>query len=102
MNARDGFLSEMILLAVPLCRQAEKSLARKGPGRKPIIPDWFIALMIMVSVAKGKKSKSAQFRFWQEHWHLLESWLGDWRLPDTLFENSGRTSRLLRNTLVFR
>lgn len=96
MKAKDGVLTELIAMAVPLCRQAEKSLVRKGPGRKPIIPDWFIASMIIVSVAKGKKSKSAQFRFWQEHWRLLESWRGDWRFParSTFFDRYRRAWRL--------
>jgi len=72
MDHTDNILREMIAVAEPLCRDAAKQLARSGPGRKPVIPDWFLALMIMIAISKGKKSKAAQLHFWSYHHLLLE------------------------------
>ncbi len=56
-------LEALVKLAMPLLREAERQCPRTGPGAKPIIPDWFVGVLIMVAVLKRKKTKSAQFRF---------------------------------------
>ena len=55
-------LEALVKLAMPLLREAERQCPRTGPGAKPIIPDWFVGVLIMVAVLKRKKTKSAQFR----------------------------------------
>ena len=81
MNTKEGVLANVIEVALPLCQQAQKKLPRQGPGRPPVIPDWFIAVMIMVAVAKGKKSKASQLRFWGNHQWLLDGVREDWEFP---------------------
>ena len=81
MDHTDNILREMIAVAEPLCRDAAKQLARSGPGRKPVIPDWFLALMIMIAISKGKKSKAAQLHFWSYHHLLLEPFCEGWGFP---------------------
>jgi hypothetical protein len=56
-------LEALVKLGMPLLKEAERQCPRTGPGAKPIIPDWFIGVLIMVAVLKRKKTKSAQFRF---------------------------------------
>ena len=45
-------LASLVRMAVPLCKQAERECPRTGPGRKPDIPDWVLAALIMVAVLK--------------------------------------------------
>jgi hypothetical protein len=83
-------------MAVPVCQQAERECPRTGPGRKPEIPDWVMAVLIMVGVLKKRKSKSAQYRFLREHRRLLMTWLGVDRFParSTYFDRYRRGYRL--------
>jgi hypothetical protein len=74
-------LSELILLAIPLCRDAQQQCPRTGPGRKPEYEDWQIAVMIMCGVLKKKKSKSAQYRLVCHHAQLLMELLNLERIP---------------------
>ena len=69
-------LASLVKMAVPLCQQAERECPRTGPGRKPEIADWVLAVLIMVAVMKRKKSKSAQYRFLDEHRRELAELLG--------------------------
>src|SRR3974377_1607686 len=67
-RARNGTrLATWVRMALPLFREAERQCPRTGPGRKPQIPDWLIAVLIMIAVLKRKKSKSAQYRYLTEH-----------------------------------
>jgi hypothetical protein len=56
-------LQALVKMATPLLQEAERRCPRTGPGAKPDIPDWFMGLLIMITVLKSKKTKSAQFRF---------------------------------------
>ncbi len=47
-------LASLAKMAVPLCQRAERECPRTGPGRKPDIPDWVLAVLIMVAVLKKK------------------------------------------------
>lgn len=60
-------LEAILRMAVPLLKEAEKGHPRMGPGAKPTIPDWLIGALIMAAVLKRKKSKAAQFRFWNDN-----------------------------------
>ena len=89
-------LASLVKMAVPLCQQAERECPRTGPGRKPDIPDWVLAVLIMVAVLKRKKSKSSQYRFLDEHRRDLKKWLGTCKFPgrSTYFDRYQRAHRL--------
>ena len=44
----------LVRMAIDVCQQAERECPRTGPGRKPEIPDWVMAVLIMVALAKRK------------------------------------------------
>jgi len=94
-------LAALVKMAVPLCQRAERECPRTGPGRKPDIPDWVMAVLIMVAVLKRKKSKSAQYRFLAEHRRDLSSWLGTCRFPSrsTYFDRYRRAHRLFQQAI---
>ena len=50
VSARELF-REFVVLAMRSCQQAEKACPRTGPGRKPVVPDWVIATLIVVALA---------------------------------------------------
>ena len=52
-------LASLVKMAVPLCQRAERACPRTGPGRKPEIPDWVMAILIMIAVLKRKKGRRA-------------------------------------------
>lgn len=89
-------LASLAKMAVPLCQRAERECPRTGPGRKPDIPDWVLAVLIMVAVLKRKKSKSAQYRFLVQHRRELAELLGTAKFParSTYFERYRRAHRL--------
>jgi hypothetical protein len=53
-------LEELVGIGVKYCRLAEALWPRTGRGRPPEIPDWVLAVMIMVGVMHRRKSKAAQ------------------------------------------
>src|SRR5579859_5242054 len=96
VSARELF-REFVGLAMRSCQQAEKECPRTGPGRKPVVPDWVIATLIVVAVAAQRKTKSAQLRYGWAHAEELRE-LGVWPLPkrSTFFERYLRAWRLLQ------
>jgi hypothetical protein len=94
-------LAALVKGALPLCRRAERECPRRGPGRKPEIPDWVMAVFIMIAVLKRKKSKSAQYRFLKEHRGELQDWLGTSRFPSrsTYFSRYRRAHWLFRHAI---
>jgi hypothetical protein len=93
-------LAQLVKLAVPLLREAERRWPRTGPGAKPEIPDWLIGVLIMVVVLKRKKSKSAQFRFLseKENRRQIEDITGMHKFPSrsTFFRRYRRAHQLFR------
>jgi hypothetical protein len=91
-------LALLVKMAVPVCQQAERECPRTGPGRKPEIADWVLAVLIMVAVLKRKKSKSAQYRFLAEHRRELAELLGTDMFParSTYFDRYRRAHRLFQ------
>ena len=73
-------LLALAAMALPLLKAAEKQCPRTGPGQKPDYPDWFIGILIMIAVLKKRKSKSAQYRFWEENYASLKESLGGYDL----------------------
>jgi hypothetical protein len=94
-------LQDLIALAVPFCQQAQQQLPRSGPGRPPQIPDWLLAVFILVAVLKRKKTKSAQYHYLAEHRQQWADWLGSDRFPSrsTYFDRYRRGHRLFREAI---
>ena len=81
-RAKDGMLlEELIALAVPTCQQAERLHPRRGPGARPQVPDWVLAVMILAGVLLRKKTKTDQYHFWRERPALFARCLPGQRLP---------------------
>jgi hypothetical protein len=96
-RAKEGAcLAELVMLAIAICQQAEQACPRRGPGRKPEFPDWQMAVLIMVAIAKRKKSKSAQYRYLEEHQNVLAELMNTERFPGrtTYFDRYRRASTL--------
>jgi hypothetical protein len=101
MCATDGAaLRELVALAAPLCQEAERKYPRQGPGRKPEILDWMMTVLIVIAVAKQKKTKSSQYRFLVSIQHVLEQ-LGLNRFPSrsTYFERYHRAWMLFEKVI---
>ncbi len=101
--AKDGtLLEELVAMSIPVCQEAESGCPRQGPGRKPIIPEWVIAVMIMVAVMLKKKTKSAQYVWWREHAADFARWLPGQALParSTFFDRYRRVHRLYRQAIM--
>lgn len=94
-------LASLVKLAKPLCQQAERECPRTGPGCKPEIPDWVLAVLIMVAILKRKKSKSSQYRFLDEHRQELKALLGTKKFParSTYFDRYRRAYRLFQQAI---
>jgi len=94
-------LASLVKMAVPLCQQAERECPRTGPGRKPDIADWVLAVLIMVAILKRKKSKSAQYRFLDEHRRELAELLGTGKFParSTYFDRYRRAHCLFAQAI---
>lgn len=95
--AKDGRrLADLVQLAIPVCRDAAKHVQHTGPGRPPEYQEWQIALLIVVAIAHGRKSKSSQWRFLQAQREQLLKPLGLQRFPSraTYFERYRRAHRL--------
>jgi hypothetical protein len=91
-------LAELVKLALPSLRTAERATPRTGPGDKPAIPDWLMAGLIMIVLLKRKKTKSSQYRFLVEHQAEVAGWLSDERFPSraTYFRRYRRAHCLYR------
>lgn len=95
--AKDGgCLAELIQLAIPICQQAQARCPRTGPGRKPEIPDWVMTVLIVVSVLKHRKSKSAQYRYLSTYRREISAALNIQRWPgrSTYFDRYRRAWKL--------
>jgi hypothetical protein len=66
-----------------------------------VVPDWLLAVFIMVAVLKRKKTKSAQYRFLCAHRDELACWLDEDRFPgrSTFFDRYRRAHRLFRQAV---
>jgi hypothetical protein len=94
-------LQALVKMAIPLCQEAERQCPRTGPGRPPVIPDWMLAVLIMVGVLKRRKTKSSQYRFLAEHRRDLQTWLGTRKFParSTYFERYRQAHRLFQTAV---
>jgi hypothetical protein len=95
-------LEQLVIRSIAVCQQAEIESPRRGPGRKPIIPDWVLAVMIMVGVMLKKKTKAAQLVWWTQHQTDFARWLPGQQMPkrSTFYERYQRVHRLFRQAIV--
>jgi hypothetical protein len=95
-------LRHLIRLAIPICRLAEPLMPPRRPGRPVDFPEWAIAVMILVAVAKRLTSKSAQFRYLRAHADALAGRLGLGRFParSTYFERYRAANVLLSEAVA--
>ena len=93
-----GLLEELVALSIPVCQAAARACPRQGPGCKPTIPEWVIAVVIMVAVMLKKKTKSAQYVWWREHAADYARWFAGQSFParSTFFDRYRRVHRLYR------
>ena len=97
----EALLQELIKIAVPVCQQAERLVPRRGPGRKPEIPDWALATLIIVAVAQRKTSKSSQYRCLKARKSQLVEVLNLPRFParSTYFDRYRRAWQLFQKAI---
>ena len=83
------------------CQRAERMCPRTGRGRKPVVPEWVIATLIVVAVAAHRKTKSAQLRYGWARADELKA-LGVWPLPkrSAFFERYLRAWQLLQAAIA--
>lgn len=74
-------LAALARKAVETCRAASHQCPRTGRGRPPEYLDWQLAVLITVAILKRRVSKSAQYRFLQQHSSELIALLGLKRFP---------------------
>jgi len=101
-RAKEGTcLATLVKMALPIFREAERQCPRTGPGRKPQIPEWLIAVLIMIAVLKRRKSKSAQYRYLNEHRAEIAEWVGSRDFPSrsTYFDRYRRAHRLYQEAI---
>jgi len=73
-----GHLANLVHDAIALCQAAQRQLPqRTGPGRPEIYEQWQLAVLIFIAVVHKRKSKSAQWRFLDEHEEALLKRFGD-------------------------
>jgi hypothetical protein len=102
-RAKDGTpLEELISRCISVCQQAEKQTPRTGPGRKLTIPNWVLAVMIMVGVMLRKKTKAAQLAWWTQRPEDFQRWFPGEQMPSrsTFYERYRRVHRLFRQAIV--
>lgn len=101
-RAKEGMLEEIISLAIPTCQQAERLHPRTGPGAKPQIPDWVLAVMILTAVLLHKKSKTDQYYYWCEHPSLFARCFPRQRMPgrSTFFARYARICFLVQTAIL--
>ena len=101
MSARvrdDTGLTELVNMAIPICRAAQRQCPRTGPGRKPHFDDWEMAVLILAAILAKRKTKSAQYRFLWSHRHKLMRSLRLSRFPvrSTYFQRYRQAHRLFQ------
>lgn len=94
-------LESLIRLALPVFKQADEENLRTGPGAKPTVPDWLMAVMIMIGVLKKKKSKSSQYRHLCALQENIAAWTGCKKFPSrpTYFRRYRQAKTIYRHAI---
>lgn len=97
----EALLHELVETAIRVCRKAEELSPRRGPGRRPEMADWALAVLIIVAVARRKTSKSAQYRYLKSQEQEWIAVLGLRRFParSTYFERYRRAWQLMQRAI---
>lgn len=101
-DAMEGVaVHELVRMAIPLCRSAQRACPRCGPGRHPEFEDWQIAVLIIVATLKKRTSKSSQYRYLSSLRHRLQRWLGmpRWLGRSTYFDRFKRVHRVVEKAI---
>ena len=101
-RAKDGTcLDDLIQIAIPVCKEAERYCPRTGRGRRPDIPDWVLSVLIMATTFKKKKSKNAQWHWIMNNSDYLTAQLEGHRLPSrsTYYERFRRAKALFEQAI---
>lgn len=97
--AKEGkALDEIVALAMKYCVAAEIECPRTGPGAKPKIPDWILAVMVTIGVLLRKKSKNSQYTWWVVHRDQFCRWFEGEPFPSrsTFYDRYRRTWKLFQ------
>jgi hypothetical protein len=94
-------LAALLREARPACQQADRERPRRGRGRRPVTPDWVLALMILAALLRRKKTKSAQYTFWARRRRQFRRCLCGHRLParSTFFDRYRRVAGLVADAI---
>lgn len=101
-RAKDGRpLEEFVSIVVKYSIAAERELPRAGPGAKPKIPDWVLAVMAAVGILLRKKSKNAQYCWWCAHLDDFQRWFPGQPFPgrSTFYDRYRRIWRLFQKAI---
>ncbi|MCY2974283.1 MAG: transposase [Planctomycetota bacterium] len=95
-------LERLIAIAKPILLKSERKHPIVGPGRKPEIPDWVLALLILSATLKKKKTKSAQFRWISSNRRHFERHLDGHRLPSrsTYFDRFKKAHSIMDESIL--
>jgi len=101
-HAKDGRpLEEIVAIAIKFAMAAELELPRTGPGAKPTVPDWVLAVMVAVGVLLRKKSKNAQHGWWCDHRAEFQRWFSGQPFPgrSTFYDRYRRVWKLFQKAI---
>jgi hypothetical protein len=102
LRAKEGApLDRCVAIAAAACQQAERERPRSGPGRKPDVPDWVVAAMVVVGVMHRKKTRAAQYAFWQSRTEQFAAWFPNERLlsRSQFYDRARQATPLLRTAI---
>lgn len=100
--AKEGAsLDDCVAIVCSACRQAGASPVRCGPGRRPIVSDWIVAVMVVVAVLHRKKTRQSQYAFWLARRGQWEEWFPNERLlsRSQFYERARRLAPLLARAI---
>jgi hypothetical protein len=90
-----------VAIASSACRRAAGSPVRCGRGRRPEVPDWIVAVMVVIAVLHRKKTRQAQYAFWRARREQWEQWFPEERLlsRSQFYERARRLTPLLQRAI---
>lgn len=103
LRAKEGApLDRCVAIAAAVCKQAAAKSLRMGPGRKPIVPDWIVAVMVVIGVLHRKKTRAAQYLFWRARQEDFARWFpGEQMLSRSQFyDRAARVAPLVQLAIL--
>ncbi len=99
---KDGaWLEQCVARVGRVCQHAAMRCPRTGPGRKPEVPDWLIATVVVIGVMHRKKTREAQYAFWEANVDSFERCFPGERLlsRSQFYVRARRTAPLLQTVI---